>query len=266
MTSHNDQRRNRLPRGHPNAKVGGCAFKRVERTGALLFLMAMTMIKNLATAASLLSNNQQNDDLRSIDSISFNGTAIIDDLPCTIQRISDVWFYETFGANGLPPLYPKPIIVHYIGGRNQKFLNKSSPERLLEFFGPEFKVKLTSSNALSERSREVSLSQYLQETMLEGETPVARNANESWYLFGNTHSQRWNELLKSYDTPDICSVCDRPELLAQSFGIGNRGSGVQWHVHGPGVAETLHGRKHWMLYPYVVDLVDTTTVFSHCNT
>jgi hypothetical protein len=24
---------------------------------------------------------------------------------------------------------------------------------------------------------------------------------------------------------------------------------VQWHVHGPGFSEAIHGRKHWVLYP-----------------
>ena len=36
--------------------------------------------------------------------------------------------------------------------------------------------------------------------------------------------------------------------MALSFGIGNRGSGVQWHVHGPGFSEAIHGCKHWVLY------------------
>ena len=41
--------------------------------------------------------------------------------------------------------------------------------------------------------------------------------------------------------------------MALSFGMGNRGSGVQWHVHGPGFSEAVHGRKHWVLYPPSVE-------------
>ena len=37
------------------------------------------------------------------------------------------------------------------------------------------------------------------------------------------------------------------DLIALSFGIGNVGSGVQWHVHGPGFSEAIHGKKHWIL-------------------
>ena len=38
---------------------------------------------------------------------------------------------------------------------------------------------------------------------------------------------------------------------ALSFGIGGKGSGVQWHVHGPGFSsESIYGSKHdWVLYP-----------------
>jgi len=42
--------------------------------------------------------------------------------------------------------------------------------------------------------------------------------------------------------------------VSLSFGIGGRGSGVQWHTHGPGFSETIHGRKHWVLYPKVLDV------------
>ena len=40
-----------------------------------------------------------------------------------------------------------------------------------------------------------------------------------------------------------------PEYAATSFGIGNKGSGIQWHFHGNGFSENIHGRKYWLLYP-----------------
>ena len=36
---------------------------------------------------------------------------------------------------------------------------------------------------------------------------------------------------------------------ALSFGLAGPGSGVPFHFHGPGFAETLHGRKRWFLTP-----------------
>jgi ribosomal protein L16 Arg81 hydroxylase len=44
---------------------------------------------------------------------------------------------------------------------------------------------------------------------------------------------------------DIFWIC---KYSALSFGIGGKGSGVQWHVHGPGFSESIHGKKHWVLY------------------
>ena len=56
----------------------------------------------------------------------------------------------------------------------------------------------------------------------------------------------WKRLLDNYELPP-CVVCSK-DMVALSFGIGNRGSGVQWHIHGPGFSEAVHGRKHWLLY------------------
>jgi len=44
-----------------------------------------------------------------------------------------------------------------------------------------------------------------------------------------------------------CNIFDE-FLVALSFGIGSSGSGVSWHIHGPGFLEAIHGRKHWILY------------------
>ena len=75
-------------------------------------------------------------------------------------------------------------------------------------------------------------------------------SNETWYLFGETYSKEWKELLQHYELPP-CLACQQEhrdkDLIALSFGIGNSGSGVSWHVHGPGFSEALHGRKHWII-------------------
>ena len=59
--------------------------------------------------------------------------------------------------------------------------------------------------------------------------------------------KEWKELLRKYTLPP-CQTCQYNNV-ALSFGIGNVGSGVQWHIHGPGFSEALVGRKHWILYP-----------------
>ena len=66
-------------------------------------------------------------------------------------------------------------------------------------------------------------------------------SNETWYLFGETYSPEWKLFLQHYELP-FCEAC-LPDSVALSFGIGDCGSGVQWHVHGPGFSEAVIGKK-----------------------
>lgn len=167
--------------------------------------------------------------------------------PCNIRRLSLEQVYQDFGAKGLPPLYRHPIVIRTNLERNAALRSKTSRESIVHQFEPGFNVTLSSSNALSERRRTVTLQTYLDELAAIPETTPLQLSNESWYLFGETYTEHWQHLLQSYQLPP-CQTCER-QWSALSFGIGNRGSGVQWHTHGPGFSEALHGRKHWILYP-----------------
>ena len=168
--------------------------------------------------------------------------------PCNIRRLTMEDLFAEFGSQGLPPLYPEPVVIRPDNAaRNAALRAVTTRETLLEQFEPGFNVTLSSSNALSERRRTITLQQYLQEMEAVPETTPRQLSNESWYLFGETYTAPWQSLLQSYELPP-CQTCVC-ELSALSFGIGNRGSGVQWHTHGPGFSEALHGRKHWILYP-----------------
>lgn len=178
--------------------------------------------------------------------------------PCTVRRLSWEEFQREFVAKGggVPALYPTPLVIRAPSPgasdgtgmmRNERFRNLTSASALLERFPPDFTITLSSSNALSEHRRTVPLSQYLQELESQPETTPHQLANESWYLFGETYTDEWKPLLRHYELPP-CTTCIDPDLVALAFGIGNRGSGVQWHQHGPGFSEALHGRKHWVLY------------------
>ncbi|ACI65877.1 predicted protein [Phaeodactylum tricornutum CCAP 1055/1] len=173
-----------------------------------------------------------------------------DDHPCNIVRLSFTDLYQRFGPDGVPPLHHEPLILvpdASVPGRNAYFRQRTLLQALPQNFEPNFLVTLSSSNSLSEHRRTVALKTYLNETVAKGETFPDRPSNESWYLFGETYSDEWKTLLKDYELPP-CRTCT-DEWVALSFGIGNRGSGVQWHVHGPGFSEAVHGRKHWILYP-----------------
>jgi len=182
-----------------------------------------------------------------------------DEHPCNIPRIE--WdsqlFRQQFPPDGkLPALYPSPIVIIYptnsTGGdtrtNNQHFRHITHRDRILQQFPQDFTVTLSSSNALSEHRRITTFQTYLQESWEAQETFPEQLSNNTWYLFGETYSQAWhNALLQYYDLPP-CSTCTR-DKVALSFGAGNRGSGVQWHTHGPGFSEAIHGRKHWILLP-----------------
>jgi len=182
-----------------------------------------------------------------------------DEHPCTV-RLQLGRNSKLLRGSGLPPLFPEPIVIRRDddspaknrdnGGAsiNREFRRMTEKDNLLAYFGPGFNVTLSSSNARSEHRRTTTLQQYIDESLTAFETTPDRLSNETWYLFGETYSDAWRELLyNNYELPP-CVTC-QADKVALSFGIGNRGSGVQWHVHGPGFSEALHGRKHWVLYP-----------------
>lgn len=182
-----------------------------------------------------------------------------DDHPCTVERVSMKDFMKQFGnQGGLPPLFPRPLVItkSNTGGdpkidRNAKFQNLTRADSILDSFPTNFSVTLSSSNSFSEHRRTIPFAQYLEEVRSGPALEADIKSNETWYLFGETYSPEWKNMLRHYELPP-CQVCNSLDdsLVALSFGIGNSGSGVQWHVHGPGFSETVHGRKHWILYPF----------------
>lgn len=188
--------------------------------------------------------------------------------PCNIRRISNSELLRLYGEEGVPNLYPYPLVIYPDGTTNNNkktneankaknlFANLTNLENLPSNFLPDFHVTLTGSDSLSSHRRTIPLTQYLKEVLSandgSGETLPNQLGNETWYLFGETFTDDWSNFLQAYELPS-CQSCTQwhrnQNMIALSFGIGNIGSGVQWHLHGPGFSETIHGRKHWVLYP-----------------
>ena len=168
--------------------------------------------------------------------------------PCNIVRMTQDELFSTFGPMGLPSLHPEPIVI--VGSqKNAKFREMTSQVNITKSLPPNFNITLSSSNSFSAHRRTIPLTQYLEEiSQNDAITTPDQLSNETWYLFGETYMKEWQSLFEAYELP-TCHSCYRNQV-ALSFGIGNRGSGVQWHVHGPGFSEALHGRKHWVLYPH----------------
>ena len=176
---------------------------------------------------------------------------------CNIHKMSLTRLLKEYGKHGLPPLYEKPIIIRYDFEKNasdtkyieyMRFLQKTSLTNITHTMGEDFMVELSSSNSYSSHRKKTSLKAYVEDME---ETIADQKSNETWYLFGETHSAEWrSKLLEHYQQHLLppCQTCNA-DLSALSFGIGGMGSGVQWHFHGPGFSETIHGKKHFLLYP-----------------
>jgi len=186
--------------------------------------------------------------------------------PCNIRRVSRSELHRIFGNAGLPNLYPSPLIIYNNNNNNNNnpdpgdnvnaFENLTTIDNLPLNFPPDFKITLSGSDSLSSHRRTIPLKQYLHEILTanngRGETLPNQLGNETWYLFGETFSKDWVTFLQGYELPPCqsCTTLHRMQnMIALSFGIGNIGSGVQWHMHGPGFSETIHGKKHWVMYP-----------------
>lgn len=161
--------------------------------------------------------------------------------PCNIKRITQTELIQSFGELGLPTLYPYPLVIVRDGKiRNENFANLTTQEHLPLNFPYHFNVTLTGSDSLSSHRRTIPLKQYLHEIMHNngGQTLPDQLGNETWYLFGETFAGVWANFLRQYNLPSCHSCTEfhrQQSLIALSFGIGNVGSGVQWHLHGPGL-------------------------------
>lgn len=174
---------------------------------------------------------------------------------CDIERI-----YLT-NSNMLHSLPDVPVIYVMSKERNAKVVNFSSKEFLETNYGGS-SVILSSSNTYSSDKRVTSLKEYLHYMEeIENSTNSADEpsndmeyqrehshlpANETFYLFGNNYDGVWQLIADAYVLPPFV---DAKKTGAVTVGLGGYGSGVGFHVHGPGFSEVLIGSKRWFLYP-----------------
>ena len=93
----------------------------------------------------------------------------------------------------------------------------------------------------------MKLSEYMKEQIFSKTITsfLSNYGNETLYFFGDNNYTEWQPLYELYKKP----IYNLPNHIpALSFGVAAAGSGVPFHFHGPGFAETMHGRKRWFLY------------------
>ena len=131
---------------------------------------------------------------------------------CNIKKMSFNELYSVF-ESGLPPLYHEPVILYNEHPNVEdsshclasKFKEMMSFENITKTFSKDFEVTLSSSNSFSAHRRTTTLDEYINESMTKEILPH-QLSNMTWYLFGETYSVDWKNVLKHYCLPP-CQTC-----------------------------------------------------------
>nr|XP_045599899.1 jmjC domain-containing protein 8-like isoform X2 [Procambarus clarkii] len=140
--------------------------------------------------------------------------------------------------------YSEPVVIKK-SSHNQVFRSRTRHSVLLNNYG-HLTVRLSSANSYSYAKRDISFRDYCNHHL----HPQLLSTLETFYFFGDNNHEEWQDLLDLYEPPPYTLPHHFPAL---SFGLAGMGTGVPFHFHGPGFAETMWGRKRWFMYPPDVD-------------
>ena len=143
--------------------------------------------------------------------------------------------------------YSYPVIIRRMQediANNKLFTEKCQLDAILNDYGDKY-VTVSTANTYSYKKFSMKLSDYMDKHVLPYQTsndkivPKMKYGNETWYFFGENNHE-WKSLLDLYDRPKY----NLPKHEhAYSFGIAAGLTGVPFHIHGPGFAETILGRS-----------------------
>ena len=168
---------------------------------------------------------------------------------CNIPKV----YVEKNQEIELPTTHPVVYVMEEYG-RNWKLLKQVQRKTLLKEHG--FKdVQLTSSNAHSHGKKIMTLAEYVESmptTAAESEdTPPARPP-QCAAASVDGDADAFKELSALYTLPKCGAQCTEKgvggNVATTVSGVGGVGSGVSFHLHGPGFSEALVGKKRWFLY------------------
>jgi len=157
--------------------------------------------------------------------------------PCNIDirdsRMTNKEFLEEYA-------FTKPVIVRDVSNNNlfQALARKST---LIDTYG-HTTVTLSAANTHSYDKKKITFKEYCDTHI--GPQSLSTPGNETFYMFGDNNYDEWSDFLTEYNPPPYTLPKHHPAL---SFGVAGPGSGVPFHFHGPGFAETIYGRKRWFL-------------------
>lgn len=159
--------------------------------------------------------------------------------PCNIAQEDSTLTQDQFI---LRYAYTEPVVIRGASD-NKLFQTLTRRAALLDGFG-YMTVRLSSANSYSYLKQDTTLQHYCNNQL--HPQSLSTLGNETFYFFGDNSRDEWEDLLEMYNKPPFTLQGHFPAL---SFGIAGPGSGVPFHFHGPGFAETLWGRKRWFMYP-----------------
>ena len=137
-----------------------------------------------------------------------------------------------------PTIYRNVVDPHHFYGTTHR-------KNLLEIL-VDREVVLSNAITHSHGRNSIPFSDYLNYVMapVSLENALTRDAATTWYAFGENY---WPFVFE-YPRPDGVFGRDHSQG-SLSFGIGQTGSGVPFHTHGPVLCEVFHGRKRWFMAP-----------------
>jgi hypothetical protein len=200
-------------------------FRQICLAGLLVVLFALEEQQQCDAAASSSECEQPQKSNQYHPPPSWN---IHDEHPCNVPKWTEAEFAARFPNNSFPTLFPEPFIVR---NSNAAFQKESQPDSIVQLFGKD-SIDLPFANLFSMAGKTITLEDYIHLP----ETSSFDKAGEKLYML-----TRLDNFTTYKPPPGSANISD------QRFGIGAVGSGAQWHAHGPGFCEVLHGRKHWAL-------------------
>lgn len=139
----------------------------------------------------------------------------------------------------------EPVVIVGVGReRNGVFREHCAREKILEEWGDSV-IVLSTANTQSYEKRRSTLKDYIRDVVDAPPPPPGTKGSKQWYWFGDNDHHAWSSFFDLYTLPPFV----HPSTVALSFGIGAPHSGVPFHIHGRVFAETLIGRKRWLLTP-----------------
>ncbi|XP_076033779.1 jmjC domain-containing protein 8-like [Oratosquilla oratoria] len=159
--------------------------------------------------------------------------------PCNIEVVDKELSFKGFIDEFA---FTKPVVLRHVTN-NKKFKCLTKRSALLDRYG-HTTVRLSSANSYSYDKRDITFDTYCT-NHIHPQKPSTLG-NETFYFFGDNNHEEWQDLMELYQKPPFGLPGHSPAL---SFGVAGPGSGVPFHFHGPGFAETLWGRKRWFMYP-----------------